>query len=65
MFLTQIAFQGEVLLSAPSWVSYQPQAFIANNKVHWIQTSAEKNWFPTAEQVEKEIKEIVSAIDEI
>ena len=29
MFLTQIAFQGEVLLSAPSWVSYQPQALIA------------------------------------
>ena len=36
MFLTQIAFKGEVLLPAPSWVSYQPQAFIAKNKVHWI-----------------------------
>ena len=32
MFLTQIAFEGEVLLPAPSWVSYQPQAFIAKNK---------------------------------
>ena len=38
MFLTQIAFNGDILLPAPSWVSYQPQAFIAKNKVHWIQT---------------------------
>ena len=58
MFLTQIIFGGEVLLSAPSWVSYQPQAFIANNKVHWIQTTSSSNWFPTAEQLEDKIKSI-------
>ena len=58
MFLTQIAFQGDIILPAPSWVSYQPQAFIAKNKVHWIQTTSESNWFPTAEQIEKKIKEI-------
>ncbi len=58
MFLTQIAFEGEVLLSAPSWVSYQPQAFIAKNKVHWIKTSSDSNWFPTAEQLENKIKSI-------
>ena len=58
MFLTQIAFGGDILLPAPSWVSYQPQALIANNKVHWINTSAESNWFPTAEQLEKKIKSI-------
>ena len=58
MFLTQIAFQGEVLLPAPSWVSYQPQAFIAKNKVHWIQTTSNSNWFPTAELLENKIKNI-------
>ena len=58
MFLTQIIFDGEVILPAPSWVSYQPQAFIAKNKVHWIQTSSNTNWFPTAEQLEKKIKNI-------
>jgi aspartate aminotransferase len=58
MFLTQIAFKGEVLLPAPSWVSYQPQAFIAKNKVHWIKTSSDSNWFPTAEQLENKIKSI-------
>ena len=58
MFLTQIVFDGEVLLPAPSWVSYQPQASIAKNKVHWIQTKNNSNWFPTAEQLENKIKSI-------
>lgn len=56
MFLTQIAFDGDVLLPAPSWVSYQPQALIAKNKVHWIQTSISTNWFPTGKQIEEKIK---------
>ena len=46
------------MLPAPSWVSYQPQALIAKNKVHWIQTSNKTNWFPTAEQIEDKIKTI-------
>ena len=58
MFLTQIAFKGEVLLPAPSWVSYQPQAFIAKNKVHWIQTTSNSDWFPTTQQLEEKIKNI-------
>ena len=58
MLLTQIMFKGEVLLPAPSWVSYQPQAFIAKNKVHWIQTTSNSNWFPTAEQLEDKIQSI-------
>ena len=58
MFLLQVAFKGEVLLPSPSWVSYQPQALVAKNKVHWIQTTSESNWFPTAEQVESKIKNI-------
>ena len=56
MFLIQITFNGEVILPAPSWVSYQPQALVANNKVHWIQTSITSNWFPNAEQIEEKIK---------
>ena len=58
MFLTQIAFDGEVLLPAPSWVSYLPQALIAKNKVHWIQTTSDSDWFPTADQLENKIKNI-------
>ena len=58
LFLTQIAFNGDILLPAPSWVSYQPQALIAKNKVHWIQTSSSTNWFPTGKQIEDKIKDI-------
>jgi len=53
MFLLQIAFEGDVILPSPSWVSYEPQAILGRNKIHWIETTSEKNWFPTAESIEK------------
>ena len=58
MLLLHVAFNGEIILSAPSWVSYEPQAIIGRNKVHWIQTTRENNWFPTAQQLEKKIRSI-------
>ena len=58
MFLTQIAFNGDILLPAPSWVSYQPQAIIAKNSVYWVQTDINTNWFPTAKLIEDKIKTI-------
>jgi Aspartate/tyrosine/aromatic aminotransferase len=56
MLLMHVAFNGEIILPAPSWVSYEPQACIGLNKVHWIQTTRDNNWFPTADQVEKKIR---------
>ena len=53
MFLLHILFDGEVLLPAPSWVSYEPQAIIGRNKVHWLNTIRENNWFPSAKDIEK------------
>ena len=53
MFLLHISFDGEIILPAPSWVSYQPQSIIADNKFHWIQTMAENNWYPTAKSLEE------------
>ena len=58
MYIMHVAFKGEVILPSSSWVSYAPQASIGNNKFHWIQTSRENNWFPTAEDLEKKIKSI-------
>ena len=58
MFLMHMAFNGDIILPAPSWVSYAPQAKIASNKVHWMQTSADNNWFPTANELERKIKSI-------
>ena len=52
MFLLHISFDGEIILPTPSWVSYQPQSIIADNKFHWIKTTSENNWYPTAENIE-------------
>ena len=53
-----LAFKGDIILPTSSWVSYEPQAYIAKNKVHWIETKRENNWFPTAQELEKKIKKI-------
>jgi len=58
MLLMHVAFDGDIILPAPSWVSYEPQAQIGLNKVHWIQTSRENNWFPTDKELEDKIKSI-------
>ena len=58
MLLMHVAFNGEIIVPAPSWVSYEPQAQIARNKLHWIQTSRENNWFPTTQQLESKIKSL-------
>ena len=55
MFLLHILFEGEIILPAPSWVSYAPQAIIGRNKIQVIQTVRENNWFPTGKEIEKVI----------
>ena len=58
MLLMHIAFSGEIIIPAPGWVSYEPQAQIGSNKVHWLETSRANNWFPTSAELEKKIKKI-------
>jgi len=53
MFLLHVAFDGEVILPAPSWVSYVPQAIIGRNPMQVIQTKRENNWFPTGPEIEE------------
>jgi aspartate aminotransferase len=55
MFLLHILFDGEIILPAPSWVSYAPQAIIGRNKIQIIQTARENNWFPTGKEIEEVI----------
>ena len=57
MFLLHVLFDGEIILPAPSWVSYGPQAIIGRNKVKWLECSRDNNWFPTATELEKLLKE--------
>jgi len=53
MFLLNVIFDGEIILPAPSWVSYVPQAIINRNKIQILQTKRENNWFPTGFEIEK------------
>ena len=55
MFLLHIIFDGEIILPAPSWVSYAPQAILGRNKIQILQTKRENNWFPTALEIEETI----------
>ena len=53
MFLLHVLFDGQIILPAPSWVSYAPQAILGRNKIQMIQTKRENNWFPTGVEIEK------------
>ena len=58
MFLLHLGFDGDVILPAPSWVSYEPHAMIGKNNLHWIETTRENNWFPTSKQIEEKVKNL-------
>ena len=53
MFLLHVIFDGEIILPAPSWVSYAPQAILGRNKVQILQTKRENNWFPSGKEIEE------------
>ncbi len=53
MFLLHVAFNGEIILPVPSWVSYAPQAILGRNKIQVLETKSENNWFPTGQEIEK------------
>ena len=53
MFLLNVIFDGDIILPAPSWVSYAPQAILGRNKIQILQTKRENNWFPTGVEIEK------------
>ena len=53
MFLLHVIFDGEIILSTPSWVSYAPQAILGRNKIQILQTKRENNWFPSGQEIEE------------
>ena len=44
LFIANLAYDCEILLPNPSWVSYEPQAQIAGRVVHWLETKASDRW---------------------
>ena len=54
LFCVMAAFeQAEILLPAPSWVSYEPQGQLAGHKVTWLNTTFENKWHLTPEQLDQ------------
>lgn len=44
IFLLQLVLDAELVLPAPSWVSYTPQARLLGRRVHWVKTRREAGW---------------------
>lgn len=55
MFLLQIVYYGEILLTPPCWVSYWPQARIIGRRISLIHTHYESGWKITAEQFQRSL----------
>ena len=51
MFLLQLTYYGEIIVTTPCWVSYLPQARIIGRNVSIIPTNAEQKWKTTAAQL--------------
>lgn len=53
MFLLQLAYNGEIVIPTPAWVSYEPQARIIGRKVRLVHTTMENGYRITADQLEE------------
>jgi len=53
MFLVQLVYDGDLVIPAPSWVSYAPQARIIGRRVRWLPTDLDTDLrvTPTALEV--------------
>ena len=60
IFNLQFAYDGLLLLPAPSWVSYEPQAQIAQMPVYRIPTTQEDNWCLQVNALEAACQELPS-----
>jgi len=61
IFLCQMVKDWHLLLPAPSWVSYAPQAKYAKNNLSWIKTSYQNKWQITAADLEAACQNIEQA----
>ncbi len=56
MYSLQNVLHTELLLPAPSWVSYQPQATLCGLACHWVPCYADNNWKFTIEALKQTIQ---------
>ncbi len=53
MFLVQLVYYGDLVIPAPSWVSYAPQAQIIGRHLRWLPTQIESGLGVTPEALER------------
>lgn len=54
LYCIMVAFKkADILLPAPSWVSYEPQGKLAGHQVEWLQTTFDNQWQLTPEMLEQ------------
>ncbi len=53
MFLLQLTYFGDLVIPAPSWVSYAPQAKIIGRHIFFMPTSFENNWHLTPQELHR------------
>ena len=58
MFLVQLVYYGEIVVTPPCWVSYLPQARVIGRKVNLIQTTFDSGWRVTAEQLQQAFERV-------
>lgn len=52
LFHLLLVLEGDLILPAPSWVSYAPQAVLAGKRVLWARTGPDGGWRLDAEELE-------------
>jgi aspartate aminotransferase len=52
IFILQMVYYGDLIIPAPSWVSYAPQARIIGRNVHWVPTSMKNDLRLSPEDLE-------------
>ncbi len=53
MFILQLVYYGDLVIPAPAWVSYAPQAKIIGRQVNFLQTHRDNGWKLLPEQLEE------------
>lgn len=53
IYHVQMALDADLLLPSPSWVSYEPQAELAHQKVKWLETGEGTGWRLSASVLNK------------
>ena len=51
LFILQLAYNADLVLPSPSWVSYAPQAQVIGRRIKWIHTTKENGFKLTAQEL--------------